>query len=603
MSKINKTYIIKFRILTGILLFINGLYPSQAQDFKTGLFSDKGTASAQSADFPRDTVLINKYNQLAKKYLYHDAMRSFSYAQKALALCQKHNWGKGKLYTYNLLSTYYLIDGSFDILRELSNEGLDLSSKLSMPLYSAYAERFLAESYTEYKDWQKAEQHYQNALKTFTRYKDDSARALCLENIANFYREQGDLKRAVEYYDLSYKLHDQRKSDQGKASVLQSKGYMYVRNGVYDRAEKLMLTALKLYEGLDHRYGILNVLNDLGNIYYYTEEYDKSIEASKTALELAHLYHCSQQINWALICLAKAYKQKGDLVATVKYLEQVNFNRRLMHNERIERQFTMSQLIFENKRMDSKIQQDIIKEQRRIQLFLIGFICLVIAFALFLWFTNKRLRRKNRDIKEALIQGQTIERKRVAAELHDHLGGTLASLNWYLFGINKKLLSEEERKFYESVHQMVGKAYRELRTLSHNLMPEELTEHGLVITVQRLLENLNENNTIVFTFETSGLDRRLSPRVEFEVYSIVLELTNNIIKHSAARKALISLIDNETSISLTISDDGQGIKMNSGQGIGLGNVRSRVQSLAGKLNMETESGTTIRIEIPKTSVY
>ena len=100
-----------------------------------------------------------------------------------------------------------------------------------------------------------------------------------------------------------------------------------------------------------------------------------------------------------------------------------------------------------------------------------------------------------------MIQGQTLERKRVAAELHDHLGGTLASLNWYLFGINKKILSDEEKKIYESVHQMVGKAYRELRSLSHNLMPEELTEHGLIVTVQRLLEKLNENNDIDFTFE------------------------------------------------------------------------------------------------------
>ena len=287
-----------------------------------------------------------------------------------------------------------MIDGSYDILRELSNEGLDLSQKLDMPLHKAHAERFLAESYTEYKDWQKANQHYQNALETFTRYKDDSARALCLEDIANFYREQNDLNRALEYYDLSYKLHEQRKSDQGKASVLQSKGYMYLRNGVYGKAEELMLTSLKLYQGLGHRYGVLNVLNDLGNLYNHTEEYDKSIDAGKKALELAHLYHSSQQINWALLCLAKAYKEKGNLTETVKYLEQVNFNRRLMHNERIERQFTMSQLIFENKRMDSEIQQAIIDDQRRIQIFLIGFICLIIAFALFLWFTNTRLRKK-----------------------------------------------------------------------------------------------------------------------------------------------------------------------------------------------------------------
>jgi signal transduction histidine kinase len=189
----------------------------------------------------------------------------------------------------------------------------------------------------------------------------------------------------------------------------------------------------------------------------------------------------------------------------------------------------------------------------------------------------------------------------VAAELHDHLGGTLASLNWYLYGMDKKLLSEEEQKIYQSVHQMVGAAYREVRSLSHNLMPVELEENGLVVALQRLIGKLNENNSIQFRFDVEGLDKRLDKKVEFELYSILLELTNNILKHSKADKAEISLRESVRTIHLTISDNGNGIKPNSSHGVGLRNVKNRVQSLNGKIMISNEAipGTNIGIDIPK----
>jgi len=275
-------------------------------------------------------------------------------------------------------------------------------------------------------------------------------------------------------------------------------------------------------------------------------------------------------------------------------------NRRMLHNDYIQRQNTMYQLMYENTAM----QQSAFEKQYRVQQFLIALVILIVAFAAFLWFNNKKLRRKNAEIKEALIQGQTIERKRVAAELHDHLGGTLASLNWYLYGIDKKALSAEEQQIYDSVHQMVGAAYREVRSLSHNLMPAELQEHGLITALQRLVNKLNENKNIDFTFDSNALDKRYGNKVEFELYSIVLELANNIFKHSGATIASIALNENAKNILLTIIDNGVGLSNNSKHGVGLTNVRNRIESLSGKIQIfdEEGKGTRIEMEIPKTTI-
>ena len=84
MSKINKAYFIKVRLLMGILFCLKGLYPMQAQTKGKVISENPDSLSVESSDFSQDTILINKYNQLARKYLYQDAMRSISYAQKSL---------------------------------------------------------------------------------------------------------------------------------------------------------------------------------------------------------------------------------------------------------------------------------------------------------------------------------------------------------------------------------------------------------------------------------------------------------------------------------------------------------------------------------------
>jgi len=147
---------------------------------------------------------------------------------------------------------------------------------------------------------------------------------------------------------------------------------------------------------------------------------------------------------------------------------------------------------------------------------------------------------------------------------------------------------------------MVSSAYKEVRSLSHNLMPAELEEHGLIMALGRLTGKLSENKNIAFTFDHNTQDKRYGNKTEFELYSIVLELANNIIKHSSATVASIRLAETAKTIQLLVSDNGQGFDTSSKQGIGLNNVKNRVQSLSGKIKIsnQPEQGTLIEIEIP-----
>jgi len=570
---------------------------NQPKDSSLSSFTD----FSKEHTFANDTIEIHRLSKMCKYYLYQDVHKAMDYAKDALKLAQNSKWDKGKLIAYNLISTAYLLDGSYDVLRELANETFTLAKTTGLTIYTAHAKRFLGESYSEYREWDSARINYDYAIKIFDRLGEDSAKAVCLESLGSCFREKDDLKMAMLHYNESYRLFDKMGSQWGKASVLQSEGFLNIRKQDFEMAENLFKRSLEIYTATNNLYGQMNVLNDLANCYNLNQKFTLAAGASKKALELSKHYHSDQQTNWALESLSRAYKGQGQYMEAIKQLELVTYNKRRVYTERLERQFTMYQLMYENEQMGTAMQKKTIDDQRKVQQILIVFSALIVAFAAFLWFNNKKLRSKNAEIKEALIQGQTLERKRVAAELHDHLGGTLASLNWYLHGIDKKVLSSEEQKIYRSVHQMVGAAYKEVRSLSHNLMPAELEEHGLAMALNRLVDKLNDSKLIKFNFTQSVFDKRLSNQVEFELYSIVLELTNNIFKHSGADEASISLSESPKNIQLVIQDNGNGMPSQIKYGMGLGNVKSRVQSLSGKIDIQNPEGkgTIIEIEIPR----
>ena len=200
------------------------------------------------------------------------------------------------------------------------------------------------------------------------------------------------------------------------------------------------------------------------------------------------------------------------------------------------------------------------------------------------------LLRQNAELQAALLQGQTTERKRVAADLHDNLGSSLTALGWSLEAINSPKLDSFQRKVYDNLRSMLNKAHTEVRLLSHSLLPEELQKQGLQATLENFIESIDHNNTIHFSLAFAGNFPRLSPKIEFELYSICLELINNMIKHAQASEGNIDFELEGNKLTLTVSDNGRGLKDNNTAGMGLKNIRERVESLNGQWEVTSTEG-------------
>ena len=239
-------------------------------------------------------------------------------------------------------------------------------------------------------------------------------------------------------------------------------------------------------------------------------------------------------------------------------------------------------------------------QQRNLLYVLVGVgLFLMGAVGFFTW-RNRLLRRKNAELQTASLQGQTLERQRVAADLHDNLGMTLSALHWNLEAMDTTKLSAVEQSVYATINQQVSQAYNDVRLLSHNLLPSELAKQGLAVALCHLVDKMNRNTAVRFRLIGTDNLPRLDQQTEFELYSICLELLNNTIKHAHATEGFIDLTQANGILYMTVGDNGTGVANQRTDGRGLQNVAARVDSLGGTWEVDStlDRGVQNRISVP-----
>jgi signal transduction histidine kinase len=217
-------------------------------------------------------------------------------------------------------------------------------------------------------------------------------------------------------------------------------------------------------------------------------------------------------------------------------------------------------------------------------------------------YRNKNLERNRlleesliseRKITSAILKTQEQERKRIAEYLHDELGSSLAALKLRLQ--KSSLLNEE----MNDILNVVDKASVDTRNISHNLMPPEFEKTSLNSLLSNYYSKLNNESSTHFNFHSSGEDHKFSKEDELVIYRIIMELTQNVLKHSDATEATIQLIYYDNQLEIMTEDNGKGMIQNETDGIGLKNIQSRVNYLNGDIRIDSgHAGTTIMIQFP-----
>lgn len=350
----------------------------------------------------------------------------------------------------------------------------------------------------------------------------------------------------------------------------------------------------------------------LGDYYIKKEQYDLALKETLIGKEMYAMMQSPILNHFLNKNFYRIYKAKGRYKEALNYYEQVaDFNNKLENVETKERYMIWANEQ-ENIKKDNRIKALEVENltqitQRQSMLRNILILGLVFAGLLTLYIlrsnrqlkdVNSSLTQKNKEIETALFKGQHLERKRVASELHDTLATKVSALKWRLEAIEENFV-DENRVIIQNTIQSLEELYTDVRFISHNLLPEELERRGLKTALATLLEKLNRLNKTEFHLVFDGIDNSLEQTVQYEFYNIVLELCNNIMKHAQATNAYISISEINERLFLTVTDDGVGIKsQKKAKGIGQSNIRNRIESLGGDLEISSNSeGTKIVVRV------
>lgn len=207
--------------------------------------------------------------------------------------------------------------------------------------------------------------------------------------------------------------------------------------------------------------------------------------------------------------------------------------------------------------------------------------------------------RENLLALRAMIEGEDKERQRLSRDLHDGLGSILASLKYKLLEVHDSIQHPELPILIDGIDRSI----KEMRRISHNLMPAVLNHFGLEIALKDLVDELKTGVTKI-ELQLFHIPHDLDRDLQVQIYRIIQELLTNALKHAFPKQIIVQCSKNEDIIFITVEDDGIGFDSDAlfqrkNKGIGIKNIDTRVRYLQGKMDVVSgeNEGTTVNIEL------
>ncbi len=212
-----------------------------------------------------------------------------------------------------------------------------------------------------------------------------------------------------------------------------------------------------------------------------------------------------------------------------------------------------------------------------------------------------------RELSGEVLRIQDEERRRIARELHDGTGQTLAALKMALAVLEKSFPLIADSPALKEVRQFSDEALREIRTTSYLLHPPLLDETGLESALRWFTTGYSERSNVETSVIMDGENERLPAEYELCLFRVAQECLTNIHRHSGSKTAIVRLKYTDATIQLEVIDQGQGVsedlqrKIAYGEsaGVGLRGMRERVRKLNGRMEIQSgRSGTTVTVLLP-----
>lgn len=546
----------------------------------------------------------------------------------------------------------------FELSKVILDSTLSWSLKIHFFSGEANAKKILGQIHYLKGEYELAAKSYINSLSLYEKLNDKSGQADVYNEMAILKRKHDDVEGAEVYLLKALKLNIEIKNSKGLATTYNNLGIVYETYGKLDSAMVSYKKALAIYTNLNDSTGMGYSYDYIGLIHAYINEFDASLLNLKRALQIRENLHDKQSMAYSYVNLGEVslatnkqndainyfnkcldiavemknsnlisyvYKKLSEIAAQKNnFKEAYNFqtkytllNDSLFNLKRTE-QIADIQARYESEKKEKENvlllknnkEKELHISQQRVQLSILVGIMFALILTAGLFYNWNKLRQQqilNDEIQsqerlrlKSIIDSQEGERQRIAAELHDGLGQVLSAARINLASIDDKNLKDPK---VDQVLELIDRSCRELREISHNMMPSSLINTGLVPAIRELALRLNSSELLQMEVVEDGITERIKHEIEINLYRIIQELITNIVKYANATEIQIQIIKENEVLTMMLEDNGVGFDKEillSSTGNGWYNIQSRTRLLNGQIEIDSQigNGTVVTLSIP-----
>ncbi|WP_369992936.1 tetratricopeptide repeat protein [Winogradskyella sp.] len=437
-----------------------------------------------------------------------------------------------------------------------------------------------------------------------------------LKNIGEMYLIKNDVKQARTYLERSLEIAKEIDQVHAKSMALHILGKTYLDDEPQTAFRYLSEAEAEL-QGTNFNNVKISVFRDLGAYYTSQNNDDTAIRYYQKALEIAEMTNDVPSLRDLNKSLSDVYFKQSDYGKAYNYQKAyIVYKDSILSEEKI-KAVNQLQIQFETEKKEKEIiaqelqlnKQEEAYQKKQVQYnYMTGIAIFLLLTSILIFFGFKqRQKRKTQEILtlkrehqiktlEALIEGEENERFRIAKELHDGVNGDLSAIKYKLSS-----LMEMNNKVIKEAIAMIDDSCKQVRAISHDLVPPSLENFNLVEATEVYCNNLNETHSSTeIVFQYLGDAIAVSKKVEINMFRIIQELVTNSLKHAEATVVNVQISNRNAHIQITVEDNGIGFNKDevTSKGIGLGNVQSRVEYLNASIDLiSNENGTSYTIDI------
>ncbi len=527
--------------------------------------------------------------------------------------------------TLSNIGNAYMQQGNYKQALTYELQAVKLSQRINDKKQLATALVAVGNIYNQLDYFQKSINYYNYSIAYFRATNNVSGILSTQANIANVYARQGKFDSSLAINTNALPLAQQLNDTIILAAFWSNAALDYgslseqttnktTKALYYEKSISYTLTALQLRKSINDKEGIANSLYNLAELYSIKKDYAngkryllQALPACKANGNILLLKHCYQ-------LLSGLYEEQHNYTQALRYHKLAVELKDSIFNLASSKQIAEMNAKYETEKKqysidllttEKQINQGQLKQHQTNNYFLIISIVvlLVIGVRASMGYqqkikTNALIAAQHEaiSIQEAAITAQITERNRIAQDLHDGVGGTLAGIKLNLINLNN---GTQLNPIISTLYELCA----EIRTMSHDLASARLsTTKAFTQVLQETVQPFNGEtaiNVALHCFPISVINQ-LPTLVQEAVHKLVQELLKNAYLHAKASSIEINLSVQDANVYLLVEDNGIGFNTTAAhKGLGLKNINARVQALNGTLHIDSQpaQGTTISITL------